>query len=509
LLRTHRAGDGRVRRIETATAPEGRDERGVVLLVAIAVTFVVILMSLAAVNQSVHGITQSGIANTQVQSIDAAEAGIQFEVNALAADQTTFTCPSAANSTLTTGDYYTLYDTISSTAPARTAPLPTSCASVTLTSSPSYILLRSIGTSAHSGFGNRSVEALLAVTPAPTGGVLADALYGGTGVGFQNSGTITAASGVATIYAGTGASYLPCSSSGGTVSTTGNILSTDTGTWTLTNGCTIGGNVWSSGPIEIKSSSPSIAGTVETPGTITVDNPPNSAIGGADAGGTITVPVGGQATRVPPNCPASIFLKCVADDASVVAPSAEALPSISSSNFPSAIPPTTAAPWTTTTVTSSNCGSAATTVGTEATVGSGSQLVVLPANCQLTGNGGSINVTNNLAVIMPGGLNFTNGVSITSSGNYKIYLIVPTGSTSSISFDGPSFGANLTFLMYTPGNVTFSNFNSTGLHGQIYGGGYVYSNSGLNLVYVPVTVSGLGGGGGAGTEALAWEYRSS
>jgi Tfp pilus assembly protein PilX len=56
-----------------------RDERGVALLAAIAVTIVVVLLSTAAIEQSVNSLTQSAIANQQVSSIDAAEAGVQAE----------------------------------------------------------------------------------------------------------------------------------------------------------------------------------------------------------------------------------------------------------------------------------------------------------------------------------------------------------------------------------------------------------------------------------------------
>jgi cytoskeletal protein CcmA (bactofilin family) len=69
----------------------------VALAVAVAVAFVVVLLSVAAISQSVNSITQSAIGNKQVDSTDAAEAGIQYEIGQInaqaAAAGTTFTCP--------------------------------------------------------------------------------------------------------------------------------------------------------------------------------------------------------------------------------------------------------------------------------------------------------------------------------------------------------------------------------------------------------------------------------
>jgi cytoskeletal protein CcmA (bactofilin family) len=88
-------------------AASGRDERGVALAVALIVAFVVVLLSTAAVSQSVNSITQSAIGGKQVSSTDAAEAGIQDVLGQMSPSPTvvdpTFVCPSTTNLSAVSG----------------------------------------------------------------------------------------------------------------------------------------------------------------------------------------------------------------------------------------------------------------------------------------------------------------------------------------------------------------------------------------------------------------------
>jgi hypothetical protein len=534
--------------------------------------FIVVLLSTAAVRQSMDGITQAGIANQQVQSIAAAEAGIQFEEKALSTSQTAFVCPSTTASTLATGVSFGLIYLIQTggTVPSRTAmtsvalsatlstsapitslavgalqvaiaagsnitvvaggnlqtfntsaaaavgattiqimsvtpsfafpvlstvTLGTACtssAAVTLsTTATSYILLKSAGNGLTSNFGAQTVQALLQVT-APGSAQMPYAVHGDAGLALS-SAKVTAGG---SIYAGTGSSgNSPCGNNQ-PATVAGNVVSATTAGWAISNSCTVTGNVWGAGPISLSTSSPSIAGTIKTPSTITVNNQPTTPYGNGDAGANIIVPTN---VIVPKGgkCPTNIFRACTSNDATVTKPASDPFPSLTAANFPT---PT----WTSQ---SPTCANAQTALYYAATAGSGNQLVVLPTGCQLSVNGVSQNITNNLAVILPEGLSAINGFTLTSSGGpWNVYLVVPAGSTANLTMDGPNFSSSLHVLMDTPGNVSLTNFTATGLTGQVYAAGTVSSTGGFNLAYAQVPVSGLSGG--AGTATQVWEYHS-
>jgi hypothetical protein len=59
------------------------DERGIAIVVAIMVTFVVFLLGLVVIAQAIHNSTASGYDRKRVQSVDAAEAGLDYFYNAL------------------------------------------------------------------------------------------------------------------------------------------------------------------------------------------------------------------------------------------------------------------------------------------------------------------------------------------------------------------------------------------------------------------------------------------
>jgi hypothetical protein len=565
-----------------------RSEAGVALAVAVAVMFIVVLLSTAAVRQSMDGITQAGIANQQVQSIAAAEAGIQFEEKALSTSQTAFVCPSTTASTLATGVSFGLIYLIQTggTVPSRTAmtsvalsatlstsapitslavgalqvaiaagsnitvvaggnlqtfntsaaaavgattiqimsvtpsfafpvlstvTLGTACtssAAVTLsTTATSYILLKSAGSGRTLNLGAQTVEALLQVT-----GPFSFAVHGDGGLSLPSANVTASGS----IYAGARASSLPCSATTGAATVTGDVVSASTSAWTISNSCTVGGSVLAAGAVTISSTSSSIAGTLKTPSSINVSGQPATAYASGDAAGAITVP-GGTTIPVGGACPTTVFKACTSYDSSVVAPVSDPFPSITAVTSTTSTPPSSPAfpspTWTTTNQTfPETCSNDTGNIAAAAAVGSGSQLVVLPPAASQCGTlsigGGSVTINNNLAVILPQGLSATSTFSFVAGtrGPWNVYLVVPSGSTSSIAFSAPSFDPNLNIFMYTPGNVALTGFTNTGLHGQIYAAGTVSSTSGFNLAYAHVPVSGLRTD--AGSSSALWEFHS-
>jgi Tfp pilus assembly protein PilX len=187
----------RTGRLRRAGGADGRSESGVAMVVAIAVAFVVLLLSTAAITETVNGIRQSGIANKQVTSTDAAEAGIQYAINQVrsaAAGNGTFLCtqPTAAKSgNFTVSDrltYQTIPGPITTSAQLATSlpasPAVTACSgSVILVPNTTYDFT-SIGTTNAVGLGAKTEQALVyvpSVVYAPAAGFGdADFAYGDT-----------------------------------------------------------------------------------------------------------------------------------------------------------------------------------------------------------------------------------------------------------------------------------------------------------------------------------------
>jgi hypothetical protein len=94
--------------------------------VAIAVTFVIILLSMAAVTQSIDSTNQSAVAGKQVNSTDAAEAGVQAEINAISNAVTNGATSIACPSSSTVGSGGETYKLSYVTATGTTSPSPNS-----------------------------------------------------------------------------------------------------------------------------------------------------------------------------------------------------------------------------------------------------------------------------------------------------------------------------------------------------------------------------------------------
>ncbi len=63
-----------------------REERGVALVVALLVTFVVMLLGTAVISLAIHNSVQSGMDRKRLQSVSAAEEGLNEELEKLNAE---------------------------------------------------------------------------------------------------------------------------------------------------------------------------------------------------------------------------------------------------------------------------------------------------------------------------------------------------------------------------------------------------------------------------------------
>ncbi|MBI2236927.1 MAG: hypothetical protein HYU54_00135 [Actinobacteria bacterium] len=139
-----------------------RDERGVALVVAMLVMFVVLLLSTVVVAQAIHNSTQSGYDRNRLESVSAAEAGLNWYFNYLSrtaildlvADPQSVTLgagPTTATATVTPTFYADEQGTVAFTPPATANNFPRSA------------LLRAVGQTG--GGASRTMETFVVLHP--------------------------------------------------------------------------------------------------------------------------------------------------------------------------------------------------------------------------------------------------------------------------------------------------------------------------------------------------------
>ncbi len=294
-----------------------RDERGFALAVAVGVAFVVVLLSISALNQSVNTITQSGIANRQVNSVDAAEAGLQYEINQIErgaqANPAAAACPTSRTAmTGATASGGVGYDVAVTTSTSGVPPAPGSldCSSSSITlAGVSDVLVQSYGSTATGSLGTRTLRALLTIAPPTTtygpSTSFNRAIYANTGLstsagggnvqindsGAQanvyTGGPLTCSS--TSIYQGDVYAYGGLTNGSGACAVSGSLYLIGTanlsgtyaknmsvvGNLTIGSGTEIGGNIYATGSVEYAGNAVKslyVDGSVKVDGGTTVSN---------------------------------------------------------------------------------------------------------------------------------------------------------------------------------------------------------------------------------------------
>src|SRR5919108_4292329 len=225
------------------------EERGVAMVVALSVAFVVLLLSTVVVAQAIHSVDSSGYDRERLLSVNAAEAGTNRWYAYL---QTTPSLSMAADAgcSSSTGKL-TLSDTVQSgpstaaysavgTFYAADGTTTMSCKTFTDTTFPSYAKIRSTGTI--NGSPNRTLETYVRLTP--NYGGFGAAILAINGTSIANSFTINGNSGNdGDIYILNGNLAITNS-----MSLSGNIY-VPNGTFSLSNNATVKGNVWANGTV--------------------------------------------------------------------------------------------------------------------------------------------------------------------------------------------------------------------------------------------------------------------
>lgn len=307
---------------------------------------------------------------------------------------------------------------------------------------------------------------------------------------------------------------------GGTANVCGSVLALGGGL-TQYSSSSIAGSGYANGPIYLQDPNRVMIGVnaVTKSGNLTITNPGFAGVikGYAKVQGTVspansttsvtnasgscqygsTAPFAkcsAAVTAYPTLVPADTFPTGVST-AGVAAPATETMPTIGNAASDTAKWTSASPAWTL--VTQTSCAAAKTYIdGMTATSVGTKKILVNVTNCTtpLTWESTQFTVYNDFAVINPGGFRFyngTNGVKSSSTTKREVSLIVPTGSTGTISTDNTTF-TNVYTLLYSPETISMQNALN-GFSGQIYAKNVTGPTSASTIVTHAMTVPGASG----------------
>jgi Tfp pilus assembly protein PilX len=244
-----------------------RDEEGAALIVALGVTFVVLLLSTVVVNQAIHGSVQSASDRRRLTSVNAAEAGLNYYYNylentsgdALSTAPVTVkvgTTPNPSQTTITP-TFYSSMDAQGNLTPFSGTPSSTNY--------PAYVKLVSVGTS--NGVATRTMQSFIKLTPVYSG--VNGALIANSDTTFSNNFTVNGNSGNdGDVYVLSGNFLVPS----GLETIKGNLW-VPSGTATIGTGLHLYGEIWASGSVSINHPQAQVDSNVKTTsGSVTVSS---------------------------------------------------------------------------------------------------------------------------------------------------------------------------------------------------------------------------------------------
>jgi hypothetical protein len=440
-----------------------KDESGIAMVTALLVTMVVLLLGVVVVALSAHNVSQSSFDRKRVQSIGAAEAGLDGYLSALQTSTGTATCnPMDADLTTTPPAHYhvtiQLYSAWPPVAGTELAcPPPTD---------PLGALVISKGTAVVTGNPlavSRTMETLVRLVPIYGG--FNKAIFSDTVLNMGNKFTLNGNQGNdGDVYTNGNFSLSNNTSIAGTVYAQGYA--------DIAQGV-VKANVWAGGYVNLSSGIVVFGNGTSSTSYIALSN--NSTIqGNAKAATTIT---GGtiNGTKTP-NSPSP-------------APPAVPLPQIGFIQQA----------WLDAgyqIVNYSSCAAAKTAID----AGFGQDTVVrISPTCALTwGNNSTVGVPHNLAIITDGSVTTVNQTNWNGpAGNATLFLIRPyqtglncaSGNYDTSVSNNTNFN-NLQVFVYTQCNISFANNNAGGSAAQLIGGTVDISNQ-CTVNFVPILVPGF------------------
>lgn len=459
------------------------EERGVAMIISIAVAFIVLLLSTVVVAQSIHSLESSGYDRERLLSVNAAEAGTNYwyaflETTPPATMATNGGC-NAGTGKLTIGDVVQSGPSLAAfssvgTFYATNGSTEMNCSTFTDTNYPSFVKVLSTGTI--NGSPNRTIETYVRLTPNYGGFGAAILAVNGTTVTnnftvsgnsgndgdiFILNGNLVVANGM-TLY---GNVYVP------------------TGTATFQNNSVVKGSVWArddvdvENPATIEGAALSSAGDILGSGSINDDA---TAAGDVD---TSNLTIGGVVTEFVsmPDVPTQTFPQITSSTAAWIT-AGYTLVDLSTATG------------------ATKCAKARDWIKTKwSTSGITNALIRIDETCTFTPpNNETYSILGHLGILSDGGFNFSqrstwNGTTGTIKHIHfiSVYSATCSGTTKDISVgNNTSFNSYTQVSFYTPCKASMSNTNS--FAGQVLSKDVTIGNN-FKMSYKPVLVPGITG----------------
>jgi len=438
------------------------DERGMALVVALMVAFVVLMLSTIVVAQSIHSLDSSGLDRRRLTAVNAAEAGTaawweDLQTTPLA----TLEC-STKTQTLKSGPSEASF-TADATFYAADGTTQMDCLTFSNENYPEYVKVSSTGTS--EGGVPREMETFARLTPVYAG--TGSAIMSNNPASFLNNFDVYGLNGNdGNVYVLTGNLTI-----GNSTEIRGNVY-VPNGSATLSNSAHIYGGLWTLDAISM-SSSARVDGDLRT--NSGPANGLNSASVGGDAysGSTIGAGLAVGGTRYPNY----------------------ALPPVPTQTYPTfTYDP---ADWDDYTITSFTDCTSARNFLTGGSWNSGNRVVRIAASCALTfSTNTTIDLPGDLAIITDGTIAMGNKTTWKgASGSVKkLMFLKPVGTAcggTAFSEQNNTDYINANVVVYVPSTCTVRMENQNLMKGQVYGGNVAIENN-FTMTYTPVLVPGLG-----------------
>ena len=439
-----------------------REERGFALIWAMTTMFIVLTLSIVAINLAIHNSTASAQDRARTQAVNAAEAGIDVVYSQMG--RTGFaSLPCTQDSDLTTSPVEHFHVVVQYFA---TYPPTGNALTCPLTQNPVGAVITSTGTApgaSPTAPATRIMQSEVRMSPITLGGSFVGAMYGQNGVSMGNTVTVNGHVGNdGDVYTG---GQWQCQNTG---TVYGNVYAASVN---QTGTCTVAGDVWANGAVSA-----------------------NGLVAGHDViSSTSSIGLSGQSSVTHNATSGTTCSGCTTRVAGTVTTnhvsSAPPLPTFPTINY-------TQSDWTSQGYTIKNYSDCTAAGNFLQDVGSATPYVVrITPACNLSYNNKvTITVRANLAVITDGSINMSNKVNIVSADGavHTLYFIVPSNSNpncgnGTMSFTNGTVDSTIRLFIYTPCSVSWT--NGTGLDGQIFGGSVNVTNS-FSMTYLPLDVPG-------------------
>jgi hypothetical protein len=459
------------------------EERGVAMIMALAVAFVVLLLTTVVVAQSIHSLESSGYDRERLLSINAAEAGTNqwyaYLQSTPALSMSADPGCSASNGllsiarTVQSGPSPAAFTAVG-TFYAADGTTTMNCSTFTDTNYPAFVKVRSTGTI--NGSPNRTLETYVRLTP--NYGGFGAAILAVNGTTVTNSFTINGNNGNdGDLYFLNGNFRVTNS-----MTLSGNVY-VPNGTAQIENTSTVKGNVWANGTVTLQNSATIQGDALSSTGDITGAGTINDDATAAGSVVTTNLTIGGIVTQgvTMPAVPTQTFPQITSSTSAWIA-SGYTLVDLSTSTGLTLC--AKARDWI---------------LNRWSTSGITNPLIRIDTTCTFSNSNNDVfSIPGNLAILSDGGFNLTqqsnwNGTTGTVKHLHfiSVYSATCSGTTKDITVsNNTNFNTFINVSFYTPCTATMNNQNA--FSGQVLSKDISIGNN-FKMTYKPVLVPGITG----------------